>query len=269
MREHSPLNNITGVTAGGTCSITMPVGYTYDKVHFKYSGVTAAQIKNLRLELNGRLLTEYSSLDDLIKENDYYGRQKVAGLTTLHFVRPEVKSALKPTLVEQRFFALGTTGLNLVQIKFDIDQAAAAPDIKAYAEKSAAAKPGWLFKRRTFRYNFVEGVTEIENLPRPKGSYIAMIEIKKAGVTTAEFMVNNHKWRDKMPADLHSLILKQGGRTPQADIHAVDLMNDGDVFGALMLDTAIYDMRLSVDCSSAGQGEVVVHYFDNFEVSSF
>lgn len=269
MREHSPLNNLTGVSKGGTASLTLPIGHTYDKIHFKYAGVTAEQIKNVRLELNGRLLTEWSSLADLIKENDYYGRQKVAGLTTLHFVRPEIKSALKPTLVEQRFFGLGTTGLSLAQIKFDIDQAATAPDIKAFAEKSTASAPGWLFKRRAFRYNIAAGVNEIENLPRPKGSYIALIEIKKAGVTSTEFLVNNVKWRDKIPAELHSLILKQGGRVPQADTYAIDLMNDGDVFGALMLDPAINDMRLRIEADSAGQAEIVVHYFDDFAKSTF
>lgn len=71
------------------------------------------------------------------------------------------------------------------------------------------------------------------------------------------------------PKTLHNQILKQNDRTPIADIHAVDLMLDGDVFGALMLDPAINDMRLRIDCESEGQCEIVVHYFDSYANSSF
>lgn len=269
MREISPLNNITGVTAGGTASLSLPINNTYDKIHFSYAGVTPSQIKNLKIELNGRMLTEYATLEDLLKENDYFKREKLAGFATLHFVRNEIKSVLKTDLVTQRFFGLGTAGLNLCQIKFDIDQAAAAPVIKAFCEKSAPTPPGWLFKRRSFRFNFSEGVNEVENLPRPKGAYISLIEIKHAGVTSAEFLVNNTKWRDHIPKELHSHILKQNGRNPQADTHAIDLTLDGDIFGALMLDPAIYDMRLRIECSAAGQAEIVVHYADDYAQSSF
>ena len=269
MRNIAPLNKITGVDAGGTVSLSLPVSLTYDRIHFEYTGVTPEQIKNLRVELNGRTLTEYGSLQDLLDENKFFNREVVAGLATMHFVRSEIKSSKQPQLVEQRFFGLGTAGLQLAQIKFDIADDAAAPVIKAYAEKSAATPPNWLFKRRSYRYNFAEGVNEVENIPRPKNAYISLIEIKKAGVTSAEFLVNNTKWREHIPKALHNQILKQFERTPLTDVHSIDLMLDGDVFGALMLDPAIDDMRLRIECESEGQAEVVVHYFDNYATSSF
>ncbi|MCP4060356.1 MAG: capsid protein [Pseudoalteromonas sp.] len=269
MRNIAPLNKITGVQAGGTVSLTLPVGLTYDKVHFEYSGVTPSQIKNLKVELDGRVLTEYATLQDLLNENTYYQREVTAGLATMHFVRSEIKSSKQPQLVEQRFFGLGTTGLQLAQIKFDIADDAAAPVIKAYSEKSAGTPPMWLFKRRSFRYNFSVGVNEVENIPRPKGAYIALIEIKKAGVTGAEFLVNNVKWREYIPKSLHNQILAQNERTPLADTHSLDLMLEGDVFGALMLDPAINDMRLRCECEEEGQAEINVYYFDNYATSSF
>lgn len=269
MRNISPLNKITGVQAGGTVSLTLPVGLTYDKVHFEYSGVTPAQMKNVKVELDGRVLTEYLTMQDLLNENKYYGRTATAGIATMHFARTEVRSATQSDLATERFFGLGTQGLQLVQIKFDIAEDAAAPVIKAYSEKSAGIAPGWLFKRRSFRHNFSVGVNEVENIPRPKGAYIALIEIKKAGVTGAEFLVNNVKWREYIPKSLHNKILTDNERTPLADTHSVDLMLDGDVFGALMLDPAINDMRLRCECEEEGQAEIVVHYFDNFATSSF
>jgi len=269
MREISPLNNLTGVSAGGTASLSLPINNTYEKIHFAFTGVAASQIKNVKVELNGRTLTEYATLQDLLDENDFYKREKLAGYATMHFVKRGLRGVLKTDLVTERFFGLGTAGLNLCQIKFDIDQNAAAPAIKAFCEKSAPTPPGWLFKRRTFRFNFSEGINEIENLPRPRGAFIGLIEIKHAGVKSVEFLVNNTKWRDHIPTELHSHILKQNGRKPQADTHAIDLMLDNDVFGALRLDPAIYDMRLRADCTAAGQAEVVVHYFDDYAQSSF
>ncbi|WP_232003105.1 major capsid protein P2 [Pseudoalteromonas piscicida] len=187
MLEVSPLNNLTGVAAGGSVSVTLPVGRTYEKIHFEYSGVTPEQIKNLRVELQGRTLTEYGTLQDLLDENAYFKREQAAGYATLYFARPEIQGVLNPSLVEQRFFSLGTVGLSIVQIKFDIAQDATAPVIKAFAEKSSPSAPGWLFKRRTFRYNFAVGINEIENLPRPLGAKIALIEIKKAGLIQPNF----------------------------------------------------------------------------------
>ena len=269
MLEVSPLNNLTGVAAGGSVSVTLPVGRTYEKIHFEYSGVTPEQIKNLRVELQGRTLTEYGTLQDLLDENAYFKREQAAGYATLYFARPEIQGVLNPSLVEQRFFSLGTVGLSIVQIKFDIAQDATAPVIKAFAEKSSPSAPGWLFKRRTFRYNFAVGINEIENLPRPLGAKIALIEIKKAGVDSAEFLVNNVKWRDHIPAPLHKHHLKQRGRSPRANTHAIDLFLSGDVFSALALDSSINDMRLRVEASEAGSAEVVVHYFDDYAKSTF
>lgn len=269
MRNIAPLNKITGVAAGGTVSLTLPVNLTYDKVHFSYAGVTPDQIKNIKVELNGRVLTEYKTLTDLLNENKYYKREVADGLATIHFVRSEIKGAQQPQLVEQRFFALGTAGLTLAQIKFDIAEDAAAPVIKAYAEKSAPKAPGWLFKRRSFLHNFSAGMNEVENIPRPKGAYIALIEIKKAGIVSAEFLVNNVQWREHIPKTLHNQILVQNEREPVTDVHSIDLMLDGDAFGALMLDPAINDMRLRIDSEAEGQCEIVVHYYDSYANSSF
>lgn len=269
MREILPLNNITGVTAGGTASLSLPVNATYEKLHLAFTGVTAAQIKNVKVEINGRTLTEYATLEDLLKENAYFKREKLAGYATMHFARPEVRSPMKPDLVVERFFGLGTAGIKLCQIKFDIDQAATTPVIKAFCEKAAPTPPSWLFKRRTFRMNLVEGINEIADLPRPVGAYIALIEIKHPNIKTSEFLVNNIKWRDNIPKALHDHILKQNGRTPQTGIHAIDLMLDGDVFGGLMLDPLINDMRLRLDVGETAQAEVIVHYFDDYAKSSF
>ncbi|MEI5638066.1 MULTISPECIES: major capsid protein P2 [unclassified Pseudoalteromonas] len=281
MLELSKLNNITGVQSGGTASLSLPIGLTYEKVFFELEGVTPAQITNFRVELNGRMLTEYPSLADLVNENNYYKREQLDGLVTLHFTREEMRSALHPSLRVERFFGLGTVGLSLAQIKFDIDSAATNPQIKAYAQKSAGTMPGWLFKRRVFRFNFAEGTNEVADIPRPDGAHIALIEIhkkvqdtdNKVGVTEVEFLVNNNKWRERVPLKLHKHILKQNGRQPITDTFAVDLMQQGDVFAALKLASegkdAIHDMRLRIDSDESGAAEVVVHYVDDYASSSF
>ncbi|MBE0378989.1 major capsid protein P2 [Pseudoalteromonas prydzensis] len=269
MREISKMPSITGVEAGNTVSLDVPVGLTYDKIHLHYTGVTAAQLKNIRIELNGNLLTEYKTLQDLLNENNTFKRETLGDYATFHFVRDELKSAQGPQLVEQRFFALGTVGLSTVQIKFDIDAAAAAPALQAYCEKSAPAVPGWLFKRRSFMKNLIEGRTEIENLPRPPGAHIGQILIKAPGITGVEFLIDNVKWRGDIPLELHNHILKQNGRSPRVDEYLIDFMLEGDMYGSLKLDAAIRDMRLKIDSETEGQCEIVVYYFSNYAQSTF
>ncbi|MBU76122.1 MAG: capsid protein [Pseudoalteromonadaceae bacterium] len=269
MRNISKLPSITGVEPGNTVSLDVPVGLTYDKIHFKYSGATAAQLKNIRIELNGKLLTEYKTLQDVLNENNTFKREVLNGYATLHFVRDELNSAQGPQLVEQRFFALGTAGLSTVQIKFDIDPAAVDPKLEAFAEKSDAVMPGWLFKRRSFYKNLVVGTTEMENIPRPIGAHIAQIIIKAPGVTGAEFLVDNVKWRENIPLELHNHILKQHGRSPRVDEYLIDFMMEGDMYGTLKLDAAIRDMRLRIDSDTEGQAEIIVYYFADYAKSNF
>lgn len=269
MREIVALPTISGVAPKASVSQTLPVGMTYDRIHIQYSGVTPSQITNVRLELNGRLITQYSSLQDLIEENTRFQREVKAGIATWHFVRDDMSSALYPELIEQRFFALGTNGLRTVQIRFDIAQEATAPVIECFAEKSAANVPGTLMKRRTFVYKLNNGRTEIDNLPRPTNASIMAIAIKAPGVEGVEFLVDNVKWRESVPLELHKHIMRQNGRTPIADEFYLDFCLEGDKYNTLKLDPAIRDMRLRVDCTQEIQAEVAVYYFDDFATSSF
>ncbi|KZN45969.1 major capsid protein P2 [Pseudoalteromonas luteoviolacea] len=281
MLEITKLNNITGVSEGGSVSLSLPIGRTYEKVHFQIENVASTEIKNIRVELNGRLLTEWSTLADMLEENAYFKRKQLDGYATMYFTRPEVEGIVNPSLVAQRFFALGTQGLSIVQIKFDIgvaekdqQQNPKTPVVAAFAEKTRGSAPGWLFKRRVFRYNLNTGINEIENLPRPSGSQIALIEIKKTGnssvlIKDAEFLVNNVKWREAIPKSLHNHIIDQRGRAPQGETFAIDLSLSGDVFSSLVLDPSISDMRLRVNCEGSGGAEVIVHYFDDYKKSTF
>ncbi|CAM4334705.1 major capsid protein P2 [Pseudoalteromonas maricaloris] len=276
MFDISKLNKITNVVKGGTASLSLPINSTYEKLHFKLAGCTPSQLRNVRLELDGRMLCEYESMQDLVDENNYFKRPQQAGFLTWHFSRPEVKSPINSDLSVQRFFALGTVGLATVQIKFDIDSAAKNPadetealDVSVYCEKDIGAAPGWLYKRRSFRYSFSQGINEVDNIPKPVGAYISLIEIRKAGVASAEFLVDNVKWREHIPKALHNHIIEQRGRAPLANVHSIDLAMSGDVFSALKLTPNIFDMRLRVDCETEGPAEVIVHYFADYASNSF
>ncbi|WP_462172011.1 major capsid protein P2 [Pseudoalteromonas xiamenensis] len=271
MREYSMLPTITGVAKGAKgVALNLPVGVTYDKIHLVYSGVTPAQIENISIELGGRLISTYSSLQDVINENKRYKRPSQAGITTLHFVRDDIESAKQAKLVEQRFFALGTSGIRKAQIKFDISGAAENPSIEAFCEKPAVPSgPGFLFKRRSYTYALNNGITEISDLPRPPNTYIGGILIKAKGVSSCSFEVDNVKWREAIPRNLHDLIHDQNKRAVIEDELYLDFMPDGDMYESLKLDTAIQDMRLKVQCDQQTSAEVCVYYFDNYAISSF
>ncbi|MBQ4860342.1 capsid protein [Pseudoalteromonas sp. MMG013] len=270
MREIADLPTITGVAPGATVSQTIPVGPTYDRIHFMYSGVTPSQIKNVSLNLGTNMVTEYATLQDLIDENNRFKRVSKEGVTTWHFVNDQFRSAQHFELVEQRMFSLGTAGVRSVQIKFQIDKDATAEvEISAYAEKSAPVAPGWLMKRRSFYYTVTNGRVEVQDLPRPPNASICAIAIKAPGIKGVEFLVDNVKWRESIPLDLHNHIMEQNGKTPIAGEFYLDFCLEGDKYGTLFLDPAIRDMRLRIDGSEQAQAEVVVYYMDNFAVSTF
>lgn len=279
MRNFKKLNSIVGVAAGASVSMNLPIGLTYDHLFFALSGVTPAQIKNVRLELNGRLVTEYKTLQQLVDENKYYQRVATDSMVTWPFIREELKGGnvvnangvaqAIPDLTVQRYFALGTTGLSTAQIKFDIDTAATTPSITPYAITSAPSPVGFLTKRRSIVVNLNNGITEIADLPRPANSKIAAIHLKGVGIQGAELKIDGTKWREVLPKALHDHILLRHKRTKQTNTHHMDFILDGDLANAITLDRAIQDFRLTVEATASGQCEIIVEYLDQYSASGF
>jgi hypothetical protein len=266
MRSFEPLKKIENVVKGNTATIQLPINNTYDRIYLQIAGVTKAQIKNIRLELNGRLVFDHKDALRMEEIDAYYKRNIETDVIAIHFNEDD----LTRTFEEGAFFGLATYGLQTATISFDIDAAATAPAIKAYAEKSEpfGASGQWIKKTRTYPFSVAAGLNELTTIPRPDGASIKAIHLRKSDVTAAELVIDNTKWFELDKA-INEQMQKRYGRQPDADLLSIDFMLQGKLSECLPLTNAIQDMRLRATCTTGGTLEVVVEYYDIWTPNSF
>jgi hypothetical protein len=278
------LPTIANVAAGAKVSINMPVGNTYETLYLLHSGVTLAQLKNIKLEINGNLVSEWTDGNEIVSLDAHYGRYQEAGILAIHFKRPELE-----VLEKQRFFGLDTHpayGMNTVTISIDIDSGATAPKLEAIADKTQSigpingkVAPNWLTKLRRFVVPVsATGQFDIDRIPRPQGASIAAIHLYMpddgdAGddcqILKADIKIDNTSWHD-IDASFAAKLQKANKRNPQTTQSAViDFIRDGDMTNALYLRPDIQDMRLRCEAASAGQVVVLVEYVDTYSPTGF
>ncbi|MEL4471108.1 major capsid protein P2 [Shewanella algae] len=269
-RKFPKLPSLSNVAAGNTATLELPLGLTYQSLHFLYTGVTLAQLKNIRVEVNGKPIREYTDGNELLKENDYYGYGTEAGTLDIHFKRDEMK-----TLEEARSFSLGTSSkpyqvgqqmvtppaIANVTIRMDIDAGAASPTLEAYAIQSPASPIGFITKKKNFPKQISVGVTEIDNLPRPNTARIGAFHVvTAAAITKIEVEMDSIKIFE-LPVTLAKKVQSDHGRAPQADRYVVDFMQEGDLLQALPM-AGVQDLRLRIFSDDSAPASVQVHYLD-------
>lgn len=265
MRQIVRMPSLANVTAGGTATLNMPLGRTYEKLVLRYTGVTRDQIKDIRLLIDGKPVIEYESATQLASLNSYYGRYDGAGYITIWFVRPEMNA-----LEQQRVTGLGT-GLNgkgmvqTLQLELDIASDAANPEIDARAVQSSPKPLGVMNKLKRFVYSSAtSGTFEIDNIP--KGPRIAAVHFFKQGgdVTRVEVEQNSRKIVEG-DKGLLQYMQQESGRKPQSNYLAVDWLQEGDL--GQSLDTNpdyIQDQRFRLTLGSPGAVTVLVEYLDGY-----
>lgn len=288
MKSLKQLPTIANVAAGNTVSIMLPVGNTYETIHVYYEGVTAAQLKNIKLEGNSRLISEWPNGERLMSMDAHYDRATASGVLIFNFTRPELHQ-----LGDRRFFGFDTNrsqGISTANISIEIDAGAVAPTLKAYAQtvQSVQGIPNYLTKvRRMFVSVSAAGTFEIDNIPKPVGAHIAAIHLYMPDdgdadglcqITKAELLVDNTNWHD-IDAEKAANFQMLSGRDPQvADSTVIDLILDGDIKHALALSYSvpnsnqkmpIQDFRLRCEAASAGQVEIMIEYIDVWGAGRF
>lgn len=268
MRAFEPLKKIENVVAGATATLQLPIANTYDRIYLQLvSGVTKAQITNLKIELNGRLVSDFKDVTTLEDLDKFYGRNIEADIVAFNFNEDDLTKLQQ----EGEFFGLSTYGLSTAMISFDIAADATTPVIRAFAEKSDPfpAQNQWLKKTRKFPFSVAAGMNEITTIPRPEGSVIKAIHVKKADLNGVELLIDNVKWYE-LPAAINSQMQKRYKRVPQAGYYTLDFTLQGKLTSeGVTLTSAIQDMRLRVDCATGGTVEVIVEYLDRFTVNGF
>ncbi|MCL1072997.1 major capsid protein P2 [Shewanella dokdonensis] len=280
-RQFKKLPSFSNVTAGNTATLELPLGLTYDKIHINFSGVTLAQMKNLRVEVNGKPIREYKTAQVLQDENKYYGRNVSATVVDLCFNRDEMK-----TLPEARSFGLGTSSapypvqnadgsvsmvtppaIANVTISMDIDGAATNPVLTAYAILSNPAPIGFITKVKNYPITIGAGLTEVDKIVRPETARIAALHvITAATIEKLELEMDSIVMSD-MPKNIVEKIQVDNGRAPQAGRTALDFFLEGDMLQALPM-KGVQDLRLRISAAegtaSGTPATLVVEYFDGY-----
>ncbi len=76
-----------GVAAGQTATVRLPIGNTYHKLLVPYSGVTLAQMDEIRVIANGKTIQRLIGGDVLDSMNQFDGRNAAGGILTIDFER--------------------------------------------------------------------------------------------------------------------------------------------------------------------------------------
>lgn len=265
MYKFVPMPSVSNVAAGSICSCHLPVGLTFEVLQIAYSGVTLAQLENIKVKADGKTIMQFDTGAQLDYLNQYYGRGAASGILNLWFQRPEltqyVQGESKAVVRGQFMTSLGTVGLQTLSIEIGVNAGAASPALEIRALQSAAQPVGLICKVLTFPRNFAtSGLQEIDSIPK-SGARIAAAHLFKADVSAAELVVNNVSTIDATKTALEELQTRFG-RTPQTAVAThLDFLVDGNIRRALQT-SGVVDLRVKPTIDTSGALTAVVEYLD-------
>ena len=257
MKITSVMPSFEGVSAGATATARLPIGLTYEQLLLTYSGITLAQMNEIRIIGNGKTIQRYTSGSRLDQLNQHSGRAAAAGVIVVDFTRFGLR-----TRAAEEITGLGTgvrnsesVELSTLSIEIDIDGAAAAPALSLKAVQSSPKPLGLIRWVREFTYN-APAVGEYEISDIPKGHLFNAVHFNSAQVTTLEIQRDRFTTFKRTGAE-NSLIQTDGVRVPQASVFTFDPTEIGN--GAESLETAgVHDLRFIATMGAAAAVPVTV-----------
>lgn len=269
MRNLLKLPSLSNVIAGATATLLMPIGVSYEQVKFSLSGITPAQMKNLKLKINGITVQEYDSAAELQEINGFKGyHQDATGYLTWNFIQPELNAI--PYLIDgvngkvktsdREITKLGTLDVKTLVIEFDIDAAATTPKVTASAMVSNNSLLGFIKKVRKHTNNASStGIQEVDNIPT-NGARIAAIHFKKSDINSIEVKASNQVVYEAAKIEAREY-QRDHDRVPNTDYFHVDWTLTGDSDEALVT-AGLTDFRAKLDHANTGAYSYTVEYID-------
>lgn len=256
-RKFIKLPSLSNVVANSRATLSIPVGVTYHKIDFQYSGVSPSQMKNIRVKINGKPMQEYATGTRLNDLNKYYGRHVENNIITLWF-----DSTHFDNIALRRTTAIGTMDVATFEIEMDIDSGATDPAISAYATVSPNTALGIIRKVKSFVVtNSAQGVKEVSDLPR-EGRIPAMF-LFKDDIGKCEVSINGVAVYEPNKV-LGSKMQKDYDRVPDDSKYtALDFNLEGDPAQGLIVQ-GVADFRLRPEFATAGSADIVIEYLTGF-----
>lgn len=142
-RIETRMPDAEGVAPGQTATFKLPIGRRFHRLAMQYSGVTLAQMPEIRVLLNGKVVQRYSA-EERDKMNQGDKLAAAAGILVLPFDRNKLKTrdGEEMTSINTGSFDDQGRGINSFHIEVDIAAAATAPALKLWATQSEALPGG-------------------------------------------------------------------------------------------------------------------------------
>lgn len=243
-----------GIGAGQTASINLPLGLTYERFYLRLNVDNAPArdlpfselgdyVEEIRLLVNGDAKITISGAD-LVKLNQYYDLDQLAGGVPLTLSRPWMRTA-----GGEDQSGYGTAGgVDSFTMEIDLADGQTYNSVLVYAVQS----PGRPFGAhlRIQRFSETQGLAgegEIADIPR--GAYALMaLHMTTANITRVEVHADQRKVHesDTVIRNLHQKI---AGRVPQAGMTHVDFLTENRIGNALPM--ALQDFRVKATYTAA------------------
>jgi len=258
----------TGVGKGETALAKLPIGNRFHRLFLIYSGVTLAEMTEIRVLANAKTIHRYSATErDVL--NQYRGLDAAAGILEIPFDRQDL---LTRKGQEETAINTGSQNPNSGQIitalnlEVDVDEnAVGTPSFQVYAEISDRIDGGpgtVLHVKKHTRSAAGAGELEIADLPFNQRTAMGLnaVFIKPSANDISKIVVERglYKVFERTKA-LNERIQTNGYRYPQAGWHAVDFTENR--FGGNTLNLVGYqDFRYLLDMTGAAQLNIISEY---------
>ena len=259
----------SGVPVGGvagTATFKLPIGRRFHELNLAYSGITLAQMTEIRILANGKPFQTFSATDrDLMNQHD--GLEAAAGVLVIPFDRPKLKTrqGMEDTAINTG--VPDKDGRQITTFDLEVDIAAAhsgaAFDLHAEQSEAVAGGPGTMIHMRRFPVAFPgAGQFDIADLPKggPTTLGINRIWMKPTANNVTEVIVERDTrniWERK--AARNTLLLKNGEKNPQSGFFVIDRTErrfGGDPIELI----GVQDFRLRTTVDGAMTNNVTVEY---------
>ena len=254
-----------GVAAGQIATLKVPPTFRYHEILLNYSGVTLAQMTEIRILLNSKTVQRFSATER-DKLNVGEGRSASAnGLLVIPFNRYGMKNrdAEEETAINCGSPDKSGKMIDSFHIEIDIDQAAAAPALSAKAKRSLslAGGPGripYIFKMTR---NIDVGEFDIQDLPFNR---IETQQLESLFLTTTDNLTRIRLQRDTYTAfdrtiAENDLALTDGVRVPQAGYELIDFTEQG--YGASLFELrGVRDFNIKLNVVAAENLPIIAKY---------
>lgn len=247
-----------GVGAGQQALVKMPIGNYFHAVYLVYSSLTLAQMTEIRILLNGKIVHRYSAVDR-DKMNQFIGLAAANGTLVIPFDRKELKNRVAEEDTGINTGSRGENGKLISSFEIQIDIAGTAsgtPRIDVFAEVSTQRAGGIGTILHCVPYTrSAAGAGELQVSDIPYGDatrqLLNRVWIKTEHLTRLKLERDTYTTFERSKA-LNELIQSNGVRKPQTGFFVYDTTELG-YGGASLIVAGAQDFRLIMEMAQAEQ----------------